>query len=87
MFHNLAFFSEAQVIDFPAWETLPSEKIPPSPDVVGDRFKILTDLRKSKDSTIVLTNLQASLQKVLDPETLASYTLTIQKRRGTFFLA
>jgi transcription-repair coupling factor (superfamily II helicase) len=85
VFHNLAFFSEAQVIDFPAWETLPSEKIPPSPDVVGDRFKILTDLRKSKDSTIVLTNLQASLQKVLDPETLASYTLTIQKGEELLF--
>lgn len=41
LFHDFALFSDRPVIDFPSWETLPSENIPPSPDIVGERYLVL----------------------------------------------
>lgn len=31
LFHDFALFTERPVVDFPSWETLPSENIPPQP--------------------------------------------------------
>src|SRR5262245_8375963 len=41
LFHDFAYFTEVPVYDFPAWETLPSESIAPSPDTVGERYQLL----------------------------------------------
>lgn len=67
---DLAYFFEGQVLSFPAWETLPSEQILPSPDIVGDRYLILQKLLKKPQPLILLTNLQACLQKVISPKLL-----------------
>ena len=67
LFHDFALFTEREVIDFPAWETLPSENIPPSPDIVGDRYRALEYILTSKEPVIMLSGLQACLQKLIPP--------------------
>ena len=49
LFHDLAFFSDRPIVDFPSWETLPSEGIPPSPDIVGERYQVLRALSLSSE--------------------------------------
>jgi len=67
LFHDFAFFTERPVIDFPAWETLPSENVPPSPDIVGDRYQVLKQIEGDLQPKIILSSLQACLQKLLPP--------------------
>lgn len=68
LFHDFAFFGSIPVIDYPAWETLPGEKIPPSPDIVGERYRALQEISESKEPCIILTSLQAALQKLISPK-------------------
>ncbi len=65
LFHDFPFFTENPVIDFPAWETLPSENVAPSPDIVGERYAALHKLSTLKQPHIILSGLQAVLQKIL----------------------
>lgn len=74
---DIAYFRHAPPLEFPAWEALPGEEIPPNSDIVGRRFEILTSLLKEK--AIVVTSLQAVLQKTIAPGTLAPLTLTWKK--------
>jgi transcription-repair coupling factor (superfamily II helicase) len=67
LFHDFGFFTDTPVVDFPAWETLPSEKVPPSSDIVGERYEVLEKIVTTKKPHIILTSLQASLQKLIDP--------------------
>ena len=67
LFHDFAFFTNRPVIDFPAWETLPSENVPPSPDIVGDRYQVLKQIEQDSQPKIILSSLQACLQKLLPP--------------------
>lgn len=62
---------EAEVVEFPAWETLPHERLSPSPEIVGRR---LTALRRMKDwSTgdratpfVLVASVRAALQPLAD---------------------
>lgn len=67
LFHDFSFFGE-EPIDFPAWETLPGEGIAPSPDIVGERYKVLEKITSDSKPTIIITNLQAVLQKLILPK-------------------
>lgn len=79
LFHDFAFFTHAPVIDFPAWETLPSENIPPSPDIVGDRYKVLKQIDGDPSPKIILSSLQACLQKLLPPQKFHNLYFLVQK--------
>lgn len=79
LFNDLPFFSNSSLVELPAWETLPSENIPPSPDIVGERFKALKTLSETKGKTIVLTTLQGALQKVFQKKSLKGDFLTLTK--------
>lgn len=65
LFHDFSIFTDRVIVDFPAWETLPSENVAPSPDIVGDRYQVLSDLTASKQPYIILSSLQACLQKLI----------------------
>ncbi len=78
LFHDFPIFSERPCIDFPAWETLPAENIPPSPDIVGDRYNVLSDIYKSNEPSIILSSLQACLQKLILPKQFDSMRLEIK---------
>jgi transcription-repair coupling factor (superfamily II helicase) len=67
LFHDFPLFTACPVIDFPSWETLPSENIAPSPDVVGERYKVLQQLATTTRPHIVLSGLQACLQTLISP--------------------
>lgn len=78
LFHDLPLFTERPVVNFPAWETLPSENIPPSPDIVGERYQILNALKENIQPHVIITNIQACLQKLISPKTFQSLYLTLQ---------
>jgi transcription-repair coupling factor (superfamily II helicase) len=79
LYHDFAFFTKRAVIDFPAWETLPSEGVPPSPDVVGDRYRSLHEMMTTAEPLIILSSLQAVLQKLIPRKTFFSLYLTLKK--------
>lgn len=70
---DLAFFSNQEALDFPAWETLPSEEIAPNLDLSGKRFLILDKLRKNHTHHVLVAPLVSCLQKVIPKETLSPY--------------
>lgn len=68
LYHDFAFFTENPIINFPAWEVLPSENVAPSADVIGERYQALKNVSSSKRPHIILTGLQACLQKLIPPK-------------------
>jgi transcription-repair coupling factor (superfamily II helicase) len=68
LYHDFPLFTSSPIVDFPAWETLPSENIPPSPDIVGERYQVLRQIGTSDKPHIVLSSLQACLQRMLLPD-------------------
>ncbi len=78
LYHDFPFFTDRPVVDFPAWETLPSEQVPPSPDIVGDRYKILHEISSGSTPHIILSSLQACLQKLIPPARFSSLYLNIK---------
>lgn len=64
---DLPFFTDTPVVHFPAWETLPNEHVPPSPDIVGERYQALRDIKANPRPHIILGVLQACLQKLIIP--------------------
>lgn len=68
LFHDLQQFTERPIVDFPAWETLPNENLPPSPDIVGERYQVLNGIVKGSQPHIIISNLHACLQRLIPPK-------------------
>src|SRR5262245_39944800 len=85
LFHDFPFFTDRPVIDFPSWETLPSENIPPSPDIVGERYEVLKRVQGSSESHIILTSLQACLQKLIPPSAYHHLHLSLKPGQNPSF--
>lgn len=85
LFHDFAIFTERRVVNFPSWETLPSENIAPSPDIVGERYSVLNDLLSSKEPLIILSGLQACLQQVISPSTFKDLSLFLKPGQNPKF--
>jgi transcription-repair coupling factor (superfamily II helicase) len=79
LFDNIPYFLGESPLEFPAWESLPSEEIPPSPDIVGERYKILRTIQESDHPRIILASLQALLQKLLPPKKLENLHLILRE--------
>jgi transcription-repair coupling factor (superfamily II helicase) len=77
LFEDFSLFHEGEVYDFPAWETLPTENVPPSPDIVGERYTILRALLESKEQNIIISNVQACLQRLITPEAFLPLCSTV----------
>lgn len=61
---------ELQVIDYPAWETLPHERLSPSPETVGKRIRALHQIaqlknKRSKTPVVILMSIRAALQPLI----------------------
>ena len=54
----------AQIVTFPAWETLPHERLSPSAEIVGARFDALRTISRWNGETplVVLASVRAALQ-------------------------
>jgi len=64
---QLGFFApDAKVISFPAWDTVPYDRVGPNPEIVARRVTALSKLAlaSGKEPTIVLTTVNAVLQRV-----------------------
>lgn len=79
LYQDFAFFTDNPVLDFPAWETLPAENIAPSPDIVGERYRALHHLSTAEKPHIILSNLQACLQKLILPKNFQDLYLDLHK--------
>lgn len=88
LINDLAYFFKEQVVDYPAWETLPSEEAAPSPDVVGERYELLNRLSNSKVPLVIVSSLQALLQKLVSSKTFKNnfLDLTVGATIGHAFL-
>src|SRR3989344_7599443 len=64
LFENLSELAPGLALEFPCWETLPGEEIPPSPDIIGKRMEALDALLDRKGPSIVLCPLTSFLQKI-----------------------
>lgn len=78
LFHDFPLFTDRKVIDYPAWETLPSESIAPSPDIVGERYKALYEISEKKEPYIILSSLQACLQRIIPIEKFTNLFLSFK---------
>lgn len=85
LFHDFPYFAEQSAIEFPAWETLPSENIAPSPDVVGERYKVLEELSSSQKPRIILASLQACLQRLIPPQKFNHLYLALKVKETIAF--
>ncbi len=57
---------ESIIIEFPAWETLPHERLSPSAEIVGGRFDALRTIAEWDKSTplVVIASVRAALQPI-----------------------
>lgn len=85
LFHDFSLFTDRHVVDFPSWETLPSESIPPSPDIVGERYQVLKALQASSEPRLILTSLQACLQRLIPPAIFKNLYLTLKPAQSPTF--
>jgi transcription-repair coupling factor (superfamily II helicase) len=77
---DFPYFTENPPLEFPAWESLPSEEIPPSPDIVGERYRLLRTIQESSEPQIIFATLQSVLQKLLPPKKLQNMHLVIKEK-------
>jgi len=85
LFHDFALFTQRPVVDFPSWETMPSENIPPSPDIVGERYQVLKQILQSSEPHIIVTGLQACLQRLIVPSVFQQLNLTLRAGQSPTF--
>jgi len=68
------FASETEVIDFPAWDCLPYDRVGPSASCAAERMAVLTRLARGVDGkkpTLLLTTAAALMQRVPPREAVA----------------
>jgi transcription-repair coupling factor (superfamily II helicase) len=61
------FLAPETVVDFPAWETLPHERLSPSSDTVGQRLSVLRRLRHPDEFAEPIRVIVAPVRAVLQP--------------------
>lgn len=61
-----AYIPDAEVVTFPAWETLPHERLSPSPDTVGQRLLTLRRIAEwsGERPLVVVASVRAALQPI-----------------------
>ncbi|MEO0391820.1 MAG: transcription-repair coupling factor [Pseudomonadota bacterium] len=77
----LGFFApDLEVISFPAWDCLPYDRVSPKMEIVGKRIDALSRLLRPADKKrprLVLTTINAMLQKTAPPDTFREASLSI----------
>ncbi|WP_182252570.1 transcription-repair coupling factor [Microbacterium esteraromaticum] len=61
-----AYLADAEILTFPAWETLPHERLSPSPDTVGRRLETLRRIVTwtGEKPLVVVASVRAALQPI-----------------------
>jgi transcription-repair coupling factor (superfamily II helicase) len=78
---SLAFFGpDLQIMEFPAWDCLPYDRVSPNAAVVAQRMMALSRLARVKGrdkASIVLTTVNAVLQRVPSRNFMATHALSV----------
>jgi transcription-repair coupling factor (superfamily II helicase) len=72
LLEDLRFFmkgSEIPTFLFPQWEILPYDEIPPHPEIIKERVKVLFSLLQEEE-VVIVSSIKALMQKVLAPDDL-----------------
>lgn len=73
------FFPEAEVLQFPAWDTIPYDRISPNNVVVNRRVRTLSRLAQTvQKNVIILTTVNAATQRVLSRDVLKLASLSVK---------
>jgi len=83
-----SFLPTAEIIEFPAWETLPHERLSPSAETVGKRIKALRRIKEWSETTdatrgsiVIVASVRAALQPLADNlTTIEPLTLAVNGR-------
>ncbi|HEU5017715.1 MAG TPA: transcription-repair coupling factor [Pseudolabrys sp.] len=76
----LFFGPDLQVMEFPAWDCLPYDRVSPNAAVVAQRMTALSRLARVKGRdrpSVLLTTVNAALQRVPSREFVASHALSV----------
>ena len=81
---QLAFFDpEVEVLRFPAWDTLPYDRVSPTADVISRRLATLAALALGNNKpTVVLTTVNAILQRVIPKSEVARSSFSFTSGKG-----
>lgn len=76
---HLHFFApDIEIITLPAWDCLPYDRVSPAGHIISRRMKALCRLAEGQlDKAIIVTTVNASLQKVIPKELLRQHSLSI----------
>jgi transcription-repair coupling factor (superfamily II helicase) len=72
LLEDLRFFmkgSEIPTFLFPQWEILPYDEIPPHPEIIRERVRVLFSLLQEEE-VVIVSSIKALMQKVLTPDDL-----------------
>jgi transcription-repair coupling factor (superfamily II helicase) len=81
LWENFRFFfgkDTTSILLYPAWETLPWDAIPPTPDTIAQRLKVLFHLNQDKGD-VYFASARAVLQKVMPKEMLGALSIRLKK--------
>lgn len=79
---EVGYFNPVKTSDFCAWETLPSDEMRPSYDVMGRRIDFL---KQASSLQVVTMSVHALLQKTLPSETIENHQVTLKKGEHSSF--
>ena len=72
------FLPDDELVVFPAWETLPFERVSPSVETMGQRLEVLWRLRDpERCPSVIVTGVRALLQR-LGPDAVAIEPITVR---------
>lgn len=81
LWEDFRFFSrddKASTLLYPAWESLPWDTIPPTPDTIAERLKVLFHLNQD-NGTICFASARAVLQRVIPKRILSAFSTLLKK--------
>lgn len=78
---TLAFENEAHLHIFPPWDALPTGDSRPHTEITGARFNTLTRYLEETPGGVILTSIQALMQKTLSPHVFASHLSTWRRMK------
>lgn len=77
---QLSFFKPShKLLFFPAWDCLPYDRTSPHPDVLAQRLDTLTFLTSSPEPYLLITTIQAWLQKLPPHQDFLGKAVTLKK--------
>ncbi len=78
---DLRFFTRGEEVSsflFPQWETLPYDEIPPHPEIVRERVRVLFSLLRGEE-VLIVSSIKALMQKVQAPADLKESVLHLSE--------